>query len=86
MLAGVKSQMSGWLAGGIPTGILGRGSAGTTEGELAPGEANESQTTSDVAQAPASENVKDDDASRYFFTLFIRVHFLVIRVQFITFS
>lgn len=63
MLAGVKSQMSGWLSGGIPG--LGRG-GGPAEGEIpAPQEPVESQTSNENVQGSTSEHVKDDDASRW---------------------
>lgn len=60
MLAGVKSQMSGWLSGGIPG--LNRGGS-TAEGEVVPAETTETQTTN---PAQPGETVKDDDASRWF--------------------
>ncbi|XP_018048115.1 PREDICTED: synapse-associated protein of 47 kDa isoform X3 [Atta colombica] len=61
MFAGVKNQMSGWLSGGIPG--LSRG-AGAAEGEAPPStETEESQP--EESQAPVSEQVKDDDASRW---------------------
>lgn len=68
MLAGVKSQvassMSGWLSGGIPG--LNRAGAG------AEGETNAAMDLTDSTRDSAatavditSENVKDDDASRW---------------------
>lgn len=65
MLAGVKSQMTGWLSGGIP-GLSGRG-ASEQEGEIGqtPAEANESQTSRESVQGSSPDNVKDDDASRW---------------------
>ena len=64
MLAGVKSQMSGWLSGGIPG--LNRGNTATGEGDEAAG-ATESgqQATTGETVASAPEHVKDDDASRW---------------------
>ncbi|XP_011139404.1 synapse-associated protein of 47 kDa isoform X1 [Harpegnathos saltator] len=63
MFAGVKNQMSGWLSGGIPG--LSRG-AGTGEGEAPPPtETSESSQVPQEIQAPAGEQVKDDDASRW---------------------
>ncbi|XP_044006938.1 synapse-associated protein of 47 kDa isoform X2 [Aphidius gifuensis] len=63
MLAGVKSQMTGWLSGGIP-GLSGRGGAETGEGEgqLPPAEIIDNQSTRDT-QSNMPDNVKDDDAS-----------------------
>lgn len=65
MLAGVKSQMTGWLSGGIP-GLSGRGGAETGEGEgqLPPAEITDNQATRDT-QSNMPDNVKDDDASRW---------------------
>ncbi|XP_046746360.1 synapse-associated protein of 47 kDa isoform X3 [Diprion similis] len=64
MLAGVKSQMSGWLSGGIPGLSRGAGGAGQAEGELpASSETAESQTSRESVQGSASDHVKDDDAS-----------------------
>ncbi|XP_046621153.1 synapse-associated protein 1 [Neodiprion virginianus] len=66
MLAGVKSQMSGWLSGGIPGLSRGAGVAGQAEGELpASSETAESQTSRESVQGSASDHVKDDDASRW---------------------
>ncbi|XP_046746362.1 synapse-associated protein of 47 kDa isoform X5 [Diprion similis] len=66
MLAGVKSQMSGWLSGGIPGLSRGAGGAGQAEGELpASSETAESQTSRESVQGSASDHVKDDDASRW---------------------
>ncbi|XP_014296074.1 synapse-associated protein of 47 kDa isoform X3 [Microplitis demolitor] len=66
MLAGVKSQMSGWLSGGIP-GLSGRGAAETTEGsgEIPPAstEAVDNQTPREIVQGSSPDHVKDDDAS-----------------------
>ncbi|XP_014296075.1 synapse-associated protein of 47 kDa isoform X4 [Microplitis demolitor] len=68
MLAGVKSQMSGWLSGGIP-GLSGRGAAETTEGsgEIPPAstEAVDNQTPREIVQGSSPDHVKDDDASRW---------------------
>lgn len=67
MLAGVKSQMTGWLSGGIP-GLSGRGAAEATEGgEIQPAsaEATENQAPRETTPGPSSEHVKDDDASRW---------------------
>lgn len=66
MLAGVKSQMSGWLSGGIP-GLSGRGAAETAEGgeQISSAETTENQTSRDIVQGTAPDNVKDDDASRW---------------------
>ena len=72
MLAGVKSQvassMSGWLSGGIP-GLNRGGAASDAEQQAA---ADGSQPLDPAAAAPATttgdsatENVKDDDASRW---------------------
>ncbi|KAG5341204.1 SAP47 protein, partial [Acromyrmex charruanus] len=61
MFAGVKNQMSGWLSGGIPG--LSRG-AGAAEGEAPPPTETE-ETQPEESQAPVSEQVKDDDASRW---------------------
>lgn len=61
MFAGVKNQMSGWLSGGIPG--LSRG-AGTGEGEAPPPTETEESQPPQETQAPATEQVKDDDASR----------------------
>ncbi|XP_033210239.1 synapse-associated protein of 47 kDa isoform X2 [Belonocnema kinseyi] len=62
MLAGVKSQMTGWLSGGIPG--LGRGAAGPAEGETPlPGEINDNEVARDPGQGATTDNVKDDDAS-----------------------
>ncbi|XP_011067571.1 PREDICTED: synapse-associated protein of 47 kDa isoform X4 [Acromyrmex echinatior] len=61
MFAGVKNQMSGWLSGGIPG--LSRG-AGAAEGEAPPPIETE-ETQPEESQAPVSEQVKDDDASRW---------------------
>lgn len=66
MLAGVKSQMTGWLSGGIP-GLSGRGGTETGEGEgqaAVPAEITDNQTTRDV-QGSVPDSVKDDDASRW---------------------
>lgn len=64
MLAGVKSQMTGWLSGGIPG--LGRGAAGPNEGETpVSGEINDNEVARDSAQGATTDNVKDDDASRW---------------------
>ncbi|XP_057323554.1 synapse-associated protein of 47 kDa isoform X3 [Microplitis mediator] len=66
MLAGVKSQMSGWLSGGIP-GLSGRGAAESTEGsgEIPPAsaEAVDNQTPREIVQGSSPDHVKDDDAS-----------------------
>ncbi|XP_034948684.1 synapse-associated protein of 47 kDa isoform X3 [Chelonus insularis] len=63
MLAGVKSQMTGWLSGGIP-GLTSRGTAEATEGEVQQsGEANENQASGESAQGTSPDHVKDDDAS-----------------------
>ncbi|XP_057323561.1 synapse-associated protein of 47 kDa isoform X9 [Microplitis mediator] len=68
MLAGVKSQMSGWLSGGIP-GLSGRGAAESTEGsgEIPPAsaEAVDNQTPREIVQGSSPDHVKDDDASRW---------------------
>lgn len=61
MLAGVKTQMTGWFSGGIPG--LSRGGVHANEGE------SQSLAGMNEAQAPPnnqppSEQVKDDDASR----------------------
>ncbi|XP_051163129.1 synapse-associated protein of 47 kDa isoform X2 [Leptopilina boulardi] len=62
MLAGVKSQMTGWLSGGIPG--LGRGATGPNEGEVPmAGEMNDNEVARDSAQGATTDNVKDDDAS-----------------------
>lgn len=61
MFAGVKNQMSGWLSGGIPG--LSRG-AGAAEGEAPPPTETEESQPEEI-QAPVSEQVKDDDASRW---------------------
>jgi len=53
--------MSGWLSGGIPG--LSRG-AGTVEGEAPPPTETEESQPAQESQAPATEQVKDDDASR----------------------
>ncbi|XP_076640745.1 synapse-associated protein 47kD [Halictus rubicundus] len=58
MLAGVKTQMTGWLSGGIAG--LSRGGAQTTEGELVAG-TNEAQAAPN--NQPPAEEIKDDDAS-----------------------
>ncbi|XP_043483686.1 synapse-associated protein of 47 kDa isoform X2 [Leptopilina heterotoma] len=64
MLAGVKSQMTGWLSGGIPG--LGRGAAGPNEGDApVSGEINDNEVARDSAQGVTTDNVKDDDASRW---------------------
>lgn len=64
MLAGVKSQMTGWLSGGIPG--LGRGAAGPNEGDApVSGEINDNEVARDSAQGATTDNVKDDDASRW---------------------
>lgn len=64
MLAGVKSQMTGWLSGGIPG--LGRGATGPNEGEVPmAGEMNDNEVARDSAQGATTDNVKDDDASRW---------------------
>ncbi|XP_020280194.1 synapse-associated protein of 47 kDa isoform X2 [Pseudomyrmex gracilis] len=61
MFAGVKNQMSGWLSSGIPG--LSRG-AGAGEGEAQPPTAESEETQlPQESQAPAGEQVKDDDAS-----------------------
>ncbi|KAG7199936.1 hypothetical protein KM043_014372 [Ampulex compressa] len=61
MLAGVKSQMTGWLSGGIPG--LTRPAAPLGEGETqASAETNETQVAQNY-QAPTAEQAKDDDAS-----------------------
>ncbi|XP_012277282.1 synapse-associated protein of 47 kDa isoform X3 [Orussus abietinus] len=64
MLAGVKSQMTGWLSGGIPG--LGRGGApGEVQEGVVPPEAPESQTSRESVQGSSPDHVKDDDASRW---------------------
>ena len=64
MLAGVKSQMTGWLSGGIPG--LGRGAAAPGEGDAPlPGEINDNEVARNPAQGATTDNVKDDDASRW---------------------
>ncbi|KAK0173292.1 hypothetical protein PV328_006511 [Microctonus aethiopoides] len=64
MLAGVKSQMTGWLSGGIP-GLSGRGAGEATEAEAGQqtAEASESQASRENIQGTLPDNVKDDDAS-----------------------
>ncbi|XP_043281514.1 synapse-associated protein of 47 kDa isoform X4 [Venturia canescens] len=64
MLAGVKSQMTGWLSGGIPG--LGRGAAEQTPETGDPqmtGETNDAFASRDTVQGSGPDNVKDDDAS-----------------------
>ncbi|XP_066585734.1 synapse-associated protein 1-like isoform X2 [Prorops nasuta] len=62
MLAGVKSQMSGWLSGGIPKFPVGRSGGG--EGEVqAPIETNENPQDLQTLQGSSPDQVKDDDAS-----------------------
>lgn len=64
MLAGVKSQMTGWLSGGIPG--LGRGATEPTEGaDQVAVDTNDELASRDTVQASAPDNVKDDDASRW---------------------
>lgn len=63
MFAGVKNQMSGWLSGGIPGLSRGAG-AGEGEAQPPPAESEETQLPQE-SQAPAGEQVKDDDASRW---------------------
>ncbi|XP_029031978.2 synapse-associated protein 1 isoform X2 [Osmia bicornis bicornis] len=58
MLAGVKSQMTGWFSGGIPG--LTRGGAHGNEGESQP-PANGTQVAQNTQSEPAQ---KEDDASR----------------------
>lgn len=66
MLAGVKSQMSGWLSGGIPGLSRATGGGPPVEGEVPPpSDTAESQTSRESVQGSASEHVKDDDASRW---------------------
>lgn len=66
MLAGVKSQMTGWLSGGIP-GLSGRGAGEATEVEAGQqtAEASENQASRENIQGTLPDNVKDDDASRW---------------------
>ncbi|XP_031834807.1 synapse-associated protein 47kD isoform X2 [Nomia melanderi] len=60
MLAGVKTQMTGWFSGGIPG--LSRGGAQANEGESqSPAGMNEAQAAANNQSPP--EQVKDDDAS-----------------------
>lgn len=59
MLAGVKSQMTGWLSGGIPG--LNRGASGA-EGD--PAAAAQEQQIQDTP-GESLDAVKDDDASRW---------------------
>lgn len=59
MLAGVKSQMTGWFSGGI--GALGRGAPQGSEGGLQP--ALDETLVAQNVEAPG-EQTKDDDASR----------------------
>lgn len=65
MLAGVKSQMSGWLSGGIPG--LNRGStAPDIVDNSLPAEPIENQKSRDhLVQGVFPDHVKDDDASRW---------------------
>ncbi|XP_034171256.1 synapse-associated protein 47kD isoform X2 [Osmia lignaria lignaria] len=58
MLAGVKSQMTGWFSGGIPG--LSRGGAHGNEGESQP-PANGTQVAQNTQSEPSQ---KEDDASR----------------------
>lgn len=61
MLAGVKTQMTGWFSGGIPG--LSRGGVQPMEGESqSPAGMNEAQAAAN--NQPPPEQVKDDDASR----------------------
>ncbi|RLU23229.1 hypothetical protein DMN91_003432 [Ooceraea biroi] len=60
MFAGVKSQMSGWLSGGIPG--LSRGT-GAGEGEAPPPTETEESQPPQESQTSVGEQVKDDDAS-----------------------
>ncbi|XP_076375936.1 synapse-associated protein 47kD isoform X1 [Megalopta genalis] len=60
MLAGVKTQMTGWLSGGIAG--LGRGGAQASEGEAQSlAGMNEAQPAPN--NQPPAEEIKDDDAS-----------------------
>lgn len=64
MLAGVKSQMTGWLSGGIPG--LSRGGTGVGEGEIpATTEPTDNLTSQANVQGSSPDHVKDDDASRW---------------------
>ncbi|KAL2742845.1 synapse-associated protein of 47 kDa isoform X3 [Vespula maculifrons] len=60
MLVGVKSQMTGWLSGGIPG--LSRGGPNDTNNPVPPTETNEIQNVQNP-QEITTEQTKDDDAS-----------------------
>ncbi|KAI4478098.1 hypothetical protein M0804_012289 [Polistes exclamans] len=60
MLVGVKSQMTGWLSGGIPG--LSRGGPNDGNSQVPPTETNEIQNVQDP-QETTTEQTKDDDAS-----------------------
>ncbi|XP_015599553.1 synapse-associated protein of 47 kDa isoform X2 [Cephus cinctus] len=66
MLAGVKSQMTGWLSGGISGLSRGAGAPGEvdpTQQPNQPGELTETQASGDGVQGSSPDHVKDDDAS-----------------------